>query len=187
MSKVDQMREEIMHFMETCTLSDKAAFVIGFDNNPSGVEFLVRTVLSQNDISIISARGLERLNDGNGGIIIFDILAETDDGSLIGIEMQKTRGLTAAELGRKMQHYLSVLKINVMKMGVDIFTTRKAIALFFVDSDILKTGKPVSTYMWREDDGILLDEGRSMLVVANIDYFRDLEKNKAANREECET
>ena len=81
------LREELKTFVDNLTLSDDAAFAIGFDGNVSGVQFLVSTITERKDIRVESARAQVSVRVVDGHSVTFDILARDRSGALIDIEM----------------------------------------------------------------------------------------------------
>ena len=149
-------REELKTFVDNLTLSDDAAFAIGFDGNVSGVQFLVSTITERKDIRVD---------------VTFDILARDRSGALIDIEMQKMHGVSRKEFGQRMEYYSSVLAWKALLRGEGYTSMRERIVIFIVDSDIFGKGKAVYRFRTREDDGFgLVDDTGCTMYVANMAY-----------------
>ena len=164
-------REELKTFVDNLTLSDDAAFAIGFDDNVSGVQFLVSTITERKDIRVESARAQVSVRVVNGHSVTFDILARDRSGALIDIEMQKMHGVSRKEFGQRMEYYSSVLAWKALLRGEGYTSMRERIVIFIVDSDIFGKGKAVYRFRTREDDGFgLVDDTGCTMYVANMAY-----------------
>ena len=154
-------REELKTFVDNLTLSDDAAFAIDFDDNVSGVQFLVSTITERKDIRVESARAQVSVRVVNGHSVTFDILARDRSGALIDIEMQKMHGVSRKEFGQRMEYYSSVLAWKALLRGEGYRSMRERIVIFIVDSDIFGKGK--ARHPLHPQEGLLgsLGQGKS--------------------------
>ena len=100
----DADREEVKGF----SLADDEAFSIAFRDNCEAATYMVRTILSRSDISVESVQTQEDVLSTEGRSFRLDMFLRCEDGTLINIEMERTRTRGKA-LERRMRAYLGVL------------------------------------------------------------------------------
>ena len=156
-------------------LADDVAFTIAFDGNIERTGFMVRTILGRNDLRIVSVRAEAAMKNPYGHSVRLDILARSDEGALIDIEMQRAfHGW--GDLSKRMAAYGSMLGARAFKMGEMYRDADEIIVIFILDDDVAGRGEPRYVYrMMDVKDHTEMEGSNLTFVVANGSYRDNIE------------
>ena len=133
-------------------LANDEAFSIAFHDNPEAATHLVRTIIGRNDITVKSVQTQEDIST-EGHSFTLDMLAVTDDGALIDVEMERTRTKWRM-LGRRMRVYLGALSSRSIEKGDQMYeNARDVIVIFITDDDPYGKGLAIYRFVFKDDDG----------------------------------
>ena len=150
-------------------LADDICIPIAFDGDTEAAEYLVRTILSRDDISVEKVETQKRTGSIASHGAIFDILARDSEGNLIDIEIQRAfHGWD--DLADRAESYASLLLLSTLDRGCGYREAKEAIIIFIMDSDAVGEGRPTYIYRMRDGNGNGLKGSRMTIVLANGSY-----------------
>ncbi len=155
-------------------LVDDLCFSCAFEDNLEGVEFMVRTILSRDDITIVNAKTQKKIPNILGHSVIFDLLAVESSGDIINIEMQLYTGCKE-ELVPRMEFYASAAYLRFLGKGETYANARRVYTIFIIDYDFGGMNRPVYIYSRKDQYGAALNGNMITLTVANSSYRDTIE------------
>ncbi len=166
----DADREEVKGF----SLADDEAFSIAFRDNCEAATYMVRTILSRSDISVESVQTQEDVLSTEGRSFRLDMFLRCEDGTLINIEMERTRTRGKA-LERRMRAYLGALSVRSLEKGEPFGESPDVAVIFITDDDPYGKGRSVYSFTLRDSDGEEMKDAGVLLAVANSRYRDTIE------------
>ena len=155
-------------------LADDICIPIAFDGDTEAVEYLVRTILSRDDIIVEKVETQKRIESIASRSAVLDILAHDSNGNLIDIEIQRAfHGWD--DLAGRAESYASLLLLSTLEKGMEYRNAKEAIIIFIMDSDTVGDGRPTYSYRMRDAEGHGLKGSRMTIVLANGSYRDTIE------------
>jgi len=127
-------------------------------------QFLVRAVLEDENLRVISTSTQKELRNLHGRTIILDILAETGDGRMVNIEVQRQKeGFTP----RRARYHGSMVDSNMHPEGAGYERIKDAYVIIIYERDPLGRGLPIYHVRRtvRELDNMEFGDGAEIILV----------------------
>jgi len=97
-------------------------------------EYLIRTILDRNDLSVINVQTQARLKNLQGRDVILDIFAKDTTGRLYNIEVQRdTKGASL----KRARYHGSLIDANILRKGSDFDSLPDRYIIFITETDVL--------------------------------------------------
>ena len=157
---------DIQRTFDEMSLIDDTFFRIVMRDNPKAAEAIVRIVLDMPDVEIESVQVQNEIRFPRRRGVCFDLKAKKPDGTLFDIEMQKEG---EGNLPRRSRFYLSAMTVDAMEPKQDFDQLPDAYVIFICKRDPFEKGKPVYSFLRREEDGSILGDGGD-IVFFNCSY-----------------
>ena len=159
---------------EDLCLADDICIPIAFDGDTEAVQYMVRTILSRDDITVEKVETQKRIGSISSRSAVLDILAHDSSGNLIDIEIQRAfHGWD--DLAVRAESYASLMLLSTLGRGMEYRNAKEAIIIFIMDRDMLGSGKPTYIYRMADEDGNRLQGSRMTIVLANGSYRDTIE------------
>ncbi len=135
----DTTQERTLERIRNFRLFDDA-FMKKMFSDIACTQFLVRAVLEDDELKVISTRTQKELKNLHGHSVILDILAETGDGRMINIEVQRQKeGFSP----RRARYHSSMVDSNIHPEGVGYERLKDAYVIIIYERDPLGKGLPL--------------------------------------------
>ena len=155
-------------------LADDICIPIAFDGDTEAVQYMVRTILSRDDITVEKVETQKRIGSIASRSAVLDILAHDSSGNLIDIEIQRAfHGWD--DLAVRAESYASLMLLSSLERGMEYRNAKEAIIIFIMDRDMPGSGKPTYIYRMADEDGNRLQGSRMTIVLANGSYRDTIE------------
>ena len=159
---------------EDLCLADDICIPIAFDGDTAAVQYMVRTILSRDDITVEKVETQKRIGSIASRSAVLDILAHDSSGNLIDIEMQRAfHGWD--DLAVRAESYASLMLLSTLGRGMEYREAKEAIIIFIMDRDMPGSGKPTYIYRMADEEGNRLQGSRMTIVLANGSYRDTIE------------
>ena len=132
--------------------------------NPRCVEILVNTILKK-QIKVIESLTQYNMENSGGRSAIVDVLATTEDGKRIVIEIQRT---SDEWLPLRARHICSVSDANLIKKGTEFKDIHEFYTIFIMEKDPFGEGKSVYTVHRTFDGTHKLFQDRQTIIFVNV-------------------
>ena len=143
-------------------LIDDDFFGLCFNENTEAAQVLVDRILGIPGLKVVSAKAQERIYLLNSKTVALDLLAKTETGEEVDIEVQRS---SESRLGRRARYYLSTMTARMLKKGDPYEKLRDAYVLFICEHDPFGKGRPVYSYAMRDKtapEADFLNDGASI-------------------------
>ena len=155
-------------------LADDICIPIAFEGDTEAAEYLVRTILSRDDIIVEKVETQKRTGSIASRSAVLDILAHDGNGNIIDIEIQRAfHGWD--DLAGRAESYASLLLLSTLEKGTEYRNAKEAIIILIMDSDTVGDGRPTYSYRMRDAEGHGLKGSRMTIVLANGSYRDTIE------------
>ena len=155
-------------------LADDICIPIAFEGDTEAAEYLVRTILSRDDIIVEKVETQKRTGSIASRSAVLDILAHDGNGNIIDIEIQRVfHGWD--DLAGRAESYASLLLLSTLEKGTEYRNAKEVIIILIMDSDTVGDGRPTYSYRMRDAEGHGLKGSRMTIVLANGSYRDTIE------------
>ena len=155
-------------------LADDICIPIAFEGDTEAAEYLVRTILSRDDIIVEKVETQKRTGSIASRSAVLDILAHDGNGNIIDIEIQRAfHGWD--DLAGRAESYASLLLLSTLEKGTEYRNAKEVIIILIMDSDTVGDGRPTYSYRMRDAEGHGLKGSRMTIVLANGSYRDSIE------------
>ena len=155
-------------------LADDICIPIAFEGDTEAAQYIVRTILSRDDITVEKVETQKRIESIASRSAVLDILAHDGNGNIIDIEIQRAfHGWD--DLADRAESYASLLLLSTLEKGTEYRNAKEVIIIFIMDSDTVGDGRPTYSYRMRDAEGHGLKESRMTIVLANGSYRDTIE------------
>ena len=134
-----------------------------FFKDPRCVEILVNTVLKQ-QIKVVESLTQYNMNNAQGRSAIVDVLAKTEDGKVIVVEIQR---VSDKWLPLRARHICSVSDANLIKSGTKFKDIYEFYTIFIMEKDPFGEGKSIYTVRRTFDETHKLFKDRQTIIFVN--------------------
>ena len=130
MSKIKNNKTRIN--LEDLTMMDDDFMCLMFNNDPTLVEYVLKTVVEKK-LHVIKAEVQRQIFNGTKRRIIYDILAVDDEGKHYNIEIQKSN---EGANPKRARYHSSRLDSIVLEKGQEFDELKDTYVIFFTENDI---------------------------------------------------
>ncbi len=134
-------------------------------DNFEGVELILRIVLRQDNIKIISVRTQEPMKNLQGRSAVLDVHAVDSANKEFDVEIQRSDAGAGAKRAR---HNSSLLDAHILKAGDDTEDIPDSYVIFITENDVMQGNQPiypVERYVTIGENKVLFGDGSYILYV----------------------
>ena len=162
-----EIRALLKDRLASATMFDDGFMTAVLDNNPAGIETIIRTVLGMPDLKIAEEQTQRKLQNLEGRTSILDVVAEDDKGNLYDIEIQNA---DAGARPRRARYHASLLDSKSLEPSEPYEALHDSYIIFITRNDVMGSGLPVYFFdRIEKSTGASLDDG-SHIVYVNGQY-----------------
>ena len=111
-----------------------------FGGNNELTEFLLKILLSRDDIHVKSCMTQKDIRNLFGRSVKLDIIAEDENGKMFNVEIQRAdKGASA----KRVRYNLSMLDSHTLKKSDDFADLPETYIIFITENDVFKRGNPI--------------------------------------------
>lgn len=178
-------RLDVNRLIDHLTLFDDDLMAMVFDGNTAATELLLRIILKQDDIKVISVVGQRELENPvvNGRNIRLDIAAQDHTGRYFDVEVQRN---TEGAHFRRARFHSSMLDVRMLKEKQKFKELLDSYVIFITEKDTVGAGLPLYHINRKiEETGAEFSDGSHMIYV-NGSYEGDDPIGKLVHDFRCE-
>jgi hypothetical protein len=141
-ARSEQDMQSVNKIIDDMSLFDDDLMSLVFDANIEATELLLKIILKQEDIKVISVTGQRELENPivGGRNIRLDIFAEDSTGRLIDVEVQRSNEGTHF---RRARFHSSMLDVRMLKAGQKFKEMMDSYVVFITENDVIGSGRPL--------------------------------------------
>ena len=163
----EQQHQEDLQRIRGFRLIDDDFMNACFDNNIEDTEFILRIILSRDDISVKSVKTQQIMKNLQGRDIWLDIDAKDQEDNEFDIEIQR------ADKGadrKRARYHSSMLDAHSLHPKEDFSTLKENFVIFITENDVIGKGKPLYRIERRiEETGEPFNDGEHIIYVNGAD------------------
>ncbi len=163
-SGLDSIDPKMMARIQALRLMDDDFMSVVFDGDTKLTEFMLRILLSRDDLSVKSVMSQKEKRNLFGRSVRLDIIAEDDKGKLYNVEVQRAdKGASP----KRVRFNLAMLDSHLLQKDADFDALPETYIIFITEHDYYKAGKPVYKIKKIVDDNInlIFDDGCNIIYV----------------------
>jgi predicted thioesterase len=164
--------QSVEQIVDNLTLFDDDFMSMVFDGNIKAAELLLRIILEQDDIRVITVVGQRELENPivNGRNIRLDIFAQDSTGRYIDIEVQRSN--EGANI-RRARFHSGMLDVRMLKEKQKFKEILDSYVIFITENDVIGSGMPMYHIERKiEETGESFNDG-SHIIYVNGNYRGD--------------
>jgi hypothetical protein len=141
-ARSEQDMQSVNKIIDDMSLFDDDLMSLVFDANIEATELLLKIILKQEDIKVISVTGQRELENPivNGRNIRLDIFAEDSTGRFMDVEVQRSDEGTHF---RRARFHSSMLDVRMLKAGQRFKEMMDSYVVFITENDVIGSGRPL--------------------------------------------
>jgi hypothetical protein len=141
-ARSEQDMQSVNKIIDDMSLFDDDLMSLVFDANIEATELLLKIILKQEDIKVISVTGQRELENPivNGRNIRLDIFAEDSTGRFMDVEVQRSDEGTHY---RRARFHSSMLDVRMLKAGQKFKEMMDSYVVFITENDVIGSGRPL--------------------------------------------
>ena len=176
-------REELLATARSMNLFSDLFMSVVLDDKEA-CAYVLRILTEIPTLTVIEIRTQYRVNNLTARDVIFDVLAQDDEGKLYNIEIQRADTVNHP---RRVALYCAELIMEYMKKGTDVDDTPEVYIFYISETDVMKTKQCISSVEKKlagsiYDDGVHIayanaevDDGSN--VASLMQYFKSADPN----------
>ena len=130
--------KRIYEAVKKLRLIDDVFFSIFFENNPDGLQYILRIIIEKPDLQVLEVQTQKSIENIYGRSVRFDVFATDSEGKLYDLEIQRA---DSGATPRRARYNSALLDFHELKAGAKFEDLPETYVIFITENDVLGGGE----------------------------------------------